>query len=166
MNEQEWNDRLVAPLQEAIDAGVFDEGTAVTLGYLVNLGNNSNEADLEGVAKSIKELCKGKPGSPFGRRGKPPALPSGPLAVLDQISADITEAFANAFDSNSNFRAVILRHGRSKGVRNHADGTAYAATIVKSAGTVLKDSYKDGSWDGTEAGLMSLISDEEEWFFN
>ena len=97
MNEQEWNDRIVGPLQEAIDADVFDEGTAVTLGYLVNLGNNSNEADLVGVAKSIKELCKGKPGSPFGRRGKPPALPSGPLAVADQLNADIVETFSNAF---------------------------------------------------------------------
>ena len=162
MNEQEWNDRIVGPLQDAIDAGVFDEGTAVTLGYLVNLGNNSNEADLEGVAKSIKELCKGKPGSPFGRRGKPPALPSGPLAVADQLSADIVETFSDAFESNEAYRAVILRHGRSKGSRNHIDGNAYAATIVKSVMTVLKDSYKDESWDGTSEGLSALISDEEE----
>ena len=162
MNEQEWNDRIVGPLQEAIDADVFDEGTAETLGYLVNLGNNSNEADLVGVAKSIKELCKGKPGSPFGRRGKPPALPSGPLAVADQLNADIVETFSNAFNSNDAFRAVILRHGRSKGSRNHLDGNAYASTIAKSAMTVLKDAYKIGSWDGTYEGLSSLISDEEE----
>jgi hypothetical protein len=29
--------------------------------------------------------------------------------------------------------------------------------------TVLKDSYKDESWDGTSEGLSALISDEEEW---
>jgi hypothetical protein len=164
MEEREWNDRIVGPLQEAINAGVFDEGTATTLGYLVNLGNSQSddETQLDAIARSIKELCKGKAGSPFGRRGKKPTLPSGALAVSDSLCAEIATTAEEWYNSNGAYAAVILRHGRSAGNPQFVDGAEYGASVSKKCSGVLKSLYKAETWDGTLEGLLSIDMTEEE----
>ena len=128
----------------------------------MDLGNNSDSEGREGVVASIKALCKGKPGSPFGRRGKPPALPPGALAVSDEVGAIVANAAEEFFNTHPAIQAVILRHGRSKGSRNHANGAAYGAQLAKAAQNVLKESFKDESWDGTHDGLLATIDLTEE----
>jgi len=165
METNEWNSRIVGPLSEWVDSGVVDDGTANTLGYLVELGNNCSNEDRPGVVNSIKALCKSKPGSPFGRRGKPPALPPGALAVSDEVGAIVANEAEAFFNSNAVIQAVVLKHGRSKGSRYYLDGAAYGAQVASTALGVLKTGFKDESWDGTMDGLLNTIdlsSDEEE----
>ena len=165
MEENEWNGRIVGPLSEWVDSGVVDDGTANTLGYLVELGNNCSVEDRPGVVNSIKALCKSKPGSPFGRRGKPPALPPGALAVSDEVGAIIGNGAEEFFNSHPVIQAVLLRHGRSKGSRFYLDGAAYGSQLASAAQGVLKAGFKDNTWDGSMDGLLNTIdlsSDEEE----
>ena len=164
METDEWNARIVGPLNEWLESGAVDGGIEQTLGYLVELGNSAEPADRDGVVNSIKALCKGKAGSPFGRRGKPPALPPAALAVSDEVGAIVANAMEEAFNSNSAIQAVILRHGRSKGSRHYADGAAFGKSMAKTAQGVIKAAHKDGGWDGSLDGLLSTIdlSDEEE----
>jgi hypothetical protein len=162
MDEGVW-DASMERLQAALDDGVFDEGTAQTLNYLVSLGNESDAGNQENVLASIKALCKGKPGSPFGRRGKPPALPPSVLAVVDEVEVMVANAATAYFASNGVIQVVTKKHGRSKGSPYYESAEAFGASQGKASRKTLTAAYKD-NWDGTHDGLSDLIwfADEEE----
>lgn len=162
MDEGVW-EASIDRLQAALDDGVFDEGTAQTLNYLTELGTGA-EADQENVLASIKALCKGKPGSPFGRRGKPPALPPSVLAVVDEVEVMVANAATAYFASNSVIQVVTKKHGRSKGSPYYENAGAFGAAQGKASRKTLTAAYKE-NWDGTHDGLSDLIwftNDEEE----
>ena len=159
MEEGVW-DASMERLQAALDDGVFDEGTAQTLNYLQNLGNESDAGNQENVLASIKALCKGKP---FGRRGKPPALPPSVLAVVDEVEVIVANAAKAYFASNDVIQVVTRKHGRSKGSPYYENAEAFGVSQGKAARKTLTAAYKD-NWDGTHDGLSDLIwfADEEE----
>jgi hypothetical protein len=163
MDEGQW-EASMERLQAALDDGVFDEGTAQTLNYLQNLGNESDAGNQENVLASIKALCKGKPGSPFGRRGKPPALPPSVLAVVDEVEVIVANAATDYFASNSVIQVVTKKHGRSKGSPYYESAEAFGRAQGKASRKTLTAAYKE-NWDGTHDGLSDLIlftNDEEE----
>lgn len=161
MDDGVW-EASIDRLQAALDDNVFDDGTAQTLNYLTELGN-SDESQQENVLASIKALCKGKPGSPFGRRGKPPALPPSVLAVVDEVEAIVANAATDYFASNGVIQVVTRKHGRSKGSPYYENAGTFGASQGKAARKTLTAAYKE-NWDGTHDGLSDLIwfTDEEE----
>jgi len=162
MDENEWS-APIERLNEAVEAGVFDDGTAQTLNYLVNLGNESDADNRANVLASIKALCKGKPGSPFGRRGKPPALPPSVLAVVDEVEVMVANAATAYFASDSVIQVITKKHGRSKGSPYYESAEAFGASQGKASRKTLTAAYKE-NWDGTHDGLSDLIwfAEEEE----
>lgn len=153
MDETTW-DSLVIEVNEYLEAATdLNDGLRKVVTLNLNIGQENAE-ERAGCAGAIKELLRGRPGTPF-RKGKKSAVPASVRVSVDRICNVVSEAALNFY----NHDAIIGQVTFARGGALFEDAEAYAANVVKRTRAALGKLYKSGEWDGS---VDSLLASEEE----
>lgn len=153
MEETQW-DSLVIEVNEYLEAATdLNDGLRKVVTLNLEIGE-ANVEERNGCAGAIKELLRGRNGTPF-RKGKKPAMPASVRVSADRICGVVHEAALNYYNHDGIIAGVTLGRG---GV-SFENAEAYAANTVKRTRSLLTKMYKSGDWDGS---VDALLPSEEE----
>jgi len=152
MDETTW-DSLAIEVNEYLEAATdLNDGLRKIVTLNLEIGNQNPE-ERDGCAGALKELLRGRPGTPF-RKGKKSSVPASVRVSVDRICNVVSEASLAYY----NHDAIIGQVTFARGGALFETAEEYAANVVKRTRSALSKLYKSGEWDGS---IDSLLPSEE-----